>query len=531
MHEYMSYAYVSGELLLQIIMGFLIVFGFILILQLINIKRKVRKSEEELNDLKDDYVQLKSENIESESLLEELNVKYEKLGKNHEEMRSYAHTDKLTDIPNENAFIEMLDNILLTIRHSEVVGIMGLDIDDFKQVNDTFGKPYGDELLIDIAHRLKQVLDENDYLARLGGDEFAIVTQNTVNTEEYEEKIKKVIKIFSYPFVLSATEHFVDVSIGAVFAPKDGSTTNELIRNLYATMNAAKLNEKNSYLYYDSSFTESRTEKIELQSEMRNAIQNNEFSNVYQPIVDLGTDRIIGFEALLRWNHPENGVVPPVRFIDAAEENGLIIPLGYQGIKEACEQLKVWHEKGYEDITVAINLSSRQLRDKDLAENIYKIIKEVEVDSSKIEFEFTENSAMQDVEKVNTIAKELSEMMVEFSLDDFGTGYSSLNFLKELPIVNLKIDNKLIETLHEEGRSKMIVGAIITLGKYLGYSITAEGVESAQQEEFLKLMKCNKAQGYLYSHPLTVKEADWILEDDKASANESPLKDEDYEEE
>ncbi|HHT96546.1 MAG TPA: EAL domain-containing protein [Clostridiales bacterium] len=504
MKEYIENMNYNNEML-----GMLILIGTIfIILTIVLVIALIRKNKREkhlsniISELKTNYKELELKNNQQNLTLDDYNNRAEELTKSRDTLRNIAYTDKLTSLPNYNAYIDMLDNIMLTIRQEEIIAVMCIDLDDFKQINDSLGQSYGDELLLDITHRIKQVLDENDYFARIGGDEFVVVTQNTVNTEEYEEKIKKIRNVFSYPFNLSTTECFVNISIGAVFAPKDGKNSKVLTRNLYAAMHVSKLSGKNTYNYYDKSFNDVKTEKIEFQSEIRNAIQNKEFELLYQPILDLTDNKIVAFEALIRWNHPSKGLILPEHFINEAEDNGLIIPIGNWVIKTACDQLKQWHDSGHTDISVAVNISPRQFKEKSFVQTIHGIISETGIDPSKLELEITEKLAMKDTEKTLSCIRELQELGIVFSLDDFGTGYSSVNYLRVLPIQNLKIDIVLIQNLFEDSRSKMIVGAIITLGKYMGFSITAEGIESAEQEEFLKSIKCNKGQGYLYSEPV-----------------------------
>lgn len=487
---------------------FILIGTFIIILVIVLAIALIRKNKRQkylsniISELRTNYKDLDLKSVQQSLTLEDYNNRIEELTKSRDTLRNIAYTDKLTSLPNYNAYIDMLDNIMLTIRQEEVIAIMCIDLDDFKQINDSLGQSYGDELLLDITHRIKQVLDGNDYFARIGGDEFIVVTQNTVNTQVYEEKIKKIRNVFSYPFNLSTTECFVNISIGVVFAPKDGKNSKVLTRNLYAAMHVSKLSGKNTYNYYDKTFNDVKTEKIEFQSELRTAIQNKEFELLYQPILDLGNNEIVTFEALIRWNHPTKGQILPKDFIEESEENGLIIPIGNWVIKTACEQLKQWHDAGYTDISVAVNISPRQFRDKSFVQTVHGIVTETGVNPSKLELEITEKLAMEDTEKTLSCIRELQELGIVFSLDDFGTGFSSVNYLRVLPIQNLKIDIILIRNLFEDSRSKMIVGAIITLGKYMGFSIIAEGIESPEQEEFLKSIKCNKGQGYLYSEPI-----------------------------
>jgi polar amino acid transport system substrate-binding protein len=379
--------------------------------------------------IKESYRELEESYQNSLTSLNDLAVKYEELNKSRESMKKLAYTDYLTELPNRTAFTEMLDNIMLTIRNEEVIALMDIDIDNFKNINDSLGHSYGDELLIDITHRLKQVLDENDYLARTGGDEFVILTQNLDDTLSYEDKIQKVKNVFSYPFILSTKEYFITVSIGVAFAPKDGKSSQTLIKNVDSAMYVAKANGKNTHAYFDSSFNQKLTEKIEIQFELRKALERNELVLFYQAQLDLVTMKVVGFEALIRWNHPIKGLLYPDEFIYLAEENGLIIPIGKWVLKTACLQLKQW-ATDYPDITMAVNLSAKQFRDTNLLTMIYDIIDETGINPNNLELEITETVALDDIEYTVATIKELKKIGVRFSLDDFGTGYSSMNYLK-----------------------------------------------------------------------------------------------------
>lgn len=431
----------------------------------------------------------------------ELTSKYDELNKNRENMKKLAYTDYLTELPNRAAFTEMLDNIMLTIRNEETIAVMDIDIDNFKNINDSLGHSYGDELLIDVTYRLRQALDENDYLARIGGDEFVILTQNLTSTEEYEEKIKKIKNVFSYPFVLFTKEYFVTVSIGIAFAPKDGKTSQAIIKNVDSAMYVAKANGKNTYAYFDYSFNQKLTEKIETQSELRKALERDEFVLFYQAQMNLVTKQVVGFEALIRWKHPTKGLMSPDEFIYLAEENGLIIPIGKWVLRTACQQLKQWSEE-YPDITMAVNLSARQFKDKDLVKMVCDIVEETGVNPKNLELEITETIALDDIEYTIATIQELNKIGVKFSLDDFGTGYSSMNYLKRLPVSNLKIDKSFLDTVMEDSSDQKIIQTIISLARNLNLHVIAEGVESFDQESFLQQANCDKAQGFLYSKPV-----------------------------
>lgn len=507
-------AYIVDRNIGNIIIFLALTLIILLIILSINIRKKINAEQVAMQakqQLKENYIELEAAYEEASTTKNQLSIKYEELKRSKEKIKKLAYTDYLTELPNRLAFTEMLDSVMLTLRNEEVVALMDVDLDNFKNINDTLGHSYGDELLIDVTHRLKQAIDENDYLARVGGDEFLILTQNLDDIGEYEAKVKKIQKIFDYPFVLSMKEYFVTVSIGITLAPKDGKTTQVLIKNVDSAMYAAKESGKNTFYYFNDSINAKLMEKIQIQSELRKAIENQEFVVYYQPQVDLVTDKIVGFEALIRWNHPTKGIVAPGEFISFAEETGLIVPIGNWVLKEACTQLKQWEEEGFTDLVMAVNISVRQFKDKEFVNMVQDVIEETGVNPKQLELEITESIALDDIEYSVTIIQKLKDLGVMFSLDDFGTGYSSMNYLKRLPVNNLKIDKSFLDTILENRDDQSIVQTIITLARTLDLVVIAEGVEKNEQEEFLKTAKCNKAQGYLYSKPLPTEMAKKLL--------------------
>lgn len=484
----------------------------ILAIRLNKSKQLQSNSEKEKNMLQESYQELNEAYELTISSVKDLSEKYEELNRNKENMKKLAYTDYLTELPNRVAFTEMLDNIMLTLRNEEKVAVMDIDIDNFKNINDTLGHSYGDELLIDVTYRIKQALDENDFLARIGGDEFVILSQNIEDTMSFEEKVKKVLNIFSYPFVLTTKEYFVTVSIGIAFAPKDGKTSQAIIKNVDYAMYTAKANGKNTFAYFDYSFNQKLTEKIEIQSELRKALEKNEFELYYQAQMNLETKKVIGFEALIRWIHPIKGIIYPNDFIYLAEETGLIVPIGKWVMETACRQLKQWEEEGYQDINMAVNLSARQFKDRDIVKMIYNTIEETEINPNNLELEITETIALDDLEYTVSTIKELRKIGVSFSLDDFGTGYSSINYLKRLPVSNIKIDKSFLDTVMEDHSDQVIIRTMINLARNLDLDVIAEGVENNDQEIFLKNSNCDKAQGYLYSKPVPMDMALQLLE-------------------
>ena len=483
----------------------------IMCVRLCILRKKLAKSIKEKELINARYLDMESAYEDTLASFSELNIRYEELNRNKESMKKLAYTDYLTELPNRTAFTEMLDSIMLTLRSDEIIGIMDIDLDNFKNINDTLGHSYGDELLIDVTHRLKQATDENDYLARIGGDEFIILTQNLKDMASYEDKIKKVRNIFNYPFALSTKEYFVTVSIGVAFAPKDGKTAQSLVKNVDSAMYMAKANGKNTYTYFEPALNQMITDKMELQSELRNAIENNEFVLFYQAQMDINSKKVIGFEALIRWKHPTKGLLYPNDFIYLAEESGLIIPIGRWVLKSACNQLNEWSDLGYKDITMAVNLSARQFKDKDIIQTIYDTIEETGIDPNRLELEITESVALEDLDYTIDTIKELKKIGVTFSLDDFGTGYSSMSYLKRLPVNNLKIDRSFLNTIMEDTSDQKIVQAIISLANNLNLNVIAEGVELIDQEQFLQESNCSEAQGFLYSKPVPKEQAEDFL--------------------
>lgn len=505
--------------ILQYITGniFFVSAGICILLLIIFVILHNRKSKI-LKGLKGQKEQLESELANLEASYEDtvntrnqFQIKNEELRKNTEKLKKIAYSDLLTQLPNRYALTELLDNVMLTLRNEEVIGLMYIDVDDFKQITDTLGHSYGDELLIDITHRLKQSIDENDFLARLGSDEFIILTQNLTDIGEYETKLKKILKVFEYPFVLSLKEYFVTVSIGIAMAPKDGKTTQVLLKNADSAMYSAKVTGKNTFAYFKPAMNDRIMEKIQNQSELRRAIERKEFVVYYQPQMDLTNDKLTGFEALVRWEHPERGTLRPAEFISLSEETGLIVAIGLIVMEEALKQLKEWQDKGYTELTMSINVSVRQLKDNDFYQKVKGIIEHTGVNPRNIELEITESSALQESEQVKTVLEALSELGISLALDDFGTGYSSMNYLKIYPISTIKMDKSFLDTLFTDDFNKSIIESTIALVQSMNLTVTAEGLESSEQEAFLKSVRCNKAQGYLYSEPLPVNQAESFL--------------------
>ncbi|MCR4802529.1 MAG: EAL domain-containing protein [Lachnospiraceae bacterium] len=462
------------------------------------------KLEKEYKKLEDAYQQLKMAN-------NKLDEKYEELKVSEERNKKLAYVDYLTDLPNRTAFTEYLEYSLSVLKKGHILSVMYIDIDNFKLINDSLGHSYGDELLLDCTERLKQVLDTNDYLARFGGDEFIILTENVINMWEYEEKINTVQRIFAQPFILALKEHFVSASIGVAIAPKDSNNAQMLLKNVDLALYRAKSIGKNNICFYEPSMNEQIMTKMETQSELHKAIREGQFELYYQPQVDLDADKIVGFESLLRWNHPEKGVITPDKFLPLAEDTGMIGTIGSWVLREACNQLKSWQDQGFSGITMAVNLAARQFKDPDLVNMVENAVRQSGIKPEDLELEITESVALDDITYAIDTISQLKDLGIKFSLDDFGTGYSSLNYLKYLPVSNIKIDKSFIDTIIEDKSDKAIVSAIITLARNFDLDVIAEGVENTDQVSFLKEAQCNIVQGYLYSIPVSKKDADSLL--------------------
>lgn len=505
--------YEIDKTLFNILIAVIAVLILVIIVLAISIKKRADaqyKASLTEDRLKESYNKLEAAYKEVSLTQKELGTKYEELKRSEENNRKIAYTDYLTELPNRTAFTERLDHVMNTLRKEEVIAVMYIDLDNFKNINDILGHSYGDELLIDVTHRLKQAMDENDYLARFGGDEFIVLSQNIEDVGLFEEKIRKIQKVFSFPFVLSLKEFFVTISIGVAYAPRDGKTTQSLIKNVDLAMYSAKENGKNTYCFYDESINDRLLNKIEIQSELRQAIDNNEFEVYYQAQIDLESNKISGFEALIRWNHPVKGKVEPGDFISIAEQTGLIVPIGKWVMQEACKQLKYWEDKGF-DVTMAVNISSRQFFDTDLVAMVKETIDATGINPVNLELEITESVVLDNIEYSIEVIEQIKELGVRFSLDDFGTGYSALNYLRMLPVSNLKIDKSFLDCLTENQSDQKIVSSIINLAKNLDLNVIAEGVENEEQAAFLRSIDCKVAQGYLYSKPVPKADANELL--------------------
>lgn len=431
-----------------------------------------------------------------------------------ERVRYLAFYDSLTGLPNRTYIMDEIDQVFLKAgRNNELVAIMFFDLDNFKKINDTLGHGYGDDLLVDIGNKLKDTIGENDKIARLGGDEFIILQTQIKSTDEIKVEAEKIIKIFQEPWVLENKEFYITTSIGITVFPHDGTDVNTLLKNADTAMYRAKEVGKNTYQMFARSMNDKILEKYETESKLRRVLEREELELYYQPQIDIATGKMLGLEALLRWNHPDKGIISPMSFIPLAEETGMIVPIGEWVLRTACRQIKKWQDEGYPHLYVAVNFSSKQFQQKNFVGVVAGIIEETGINPNRLEIEITESVAMHDLNLTIDILRKLKSMGIQISLDDFGTGYSSLNYLKQLPINTLKIDKTFIHGITETSYEKVITSSLIIMAHDMNLIVTAEGVETPAQLAFLKKHKCDKAQGYLYSEPLPADEFEKYMRD------------------
>ncbi len=433
--------------------------------------------------------------------------------KRTEERLSYlAYYDSLTSLPNRQLLNERLSWAMTEAdSRDRLVAVMFLDLDRFKTINDTLGHDVGDALLKSVAERLKACVRPGDTISRLGGDEFTIVLASVAHVDDVARVAQKILDQFVAPFRIAGRDLFASPSIGITLYPFDDNNTESLLKNADTAMYHAKSLGRNNFQFYTAELNARAARQLELETGMRRALEREEFVLYYQPLVDIQTGDIVGMEALLRWQHPQYGLVPPMEFIPLAEETGLIVPIGEWVLRTACAQIKAWHATGFPALHAAVNLSSKQLQQKNFAEVVKRIIRETGLDPRYLDLELTESLLMQDMEAAETILKELKAMGVMFSLDDFGTGYSSLSYLKRFPIDFLKIDRSFIKDITHDRYGAGIVRAIIVMAHTLGIKVIAEGVETHEQLGFLREQGCSISQGYFCSKPLPVNDFTRLL--------------------
>lgn len=428
-----------------------------------------------------------------------------------------AHYDPLTGLLNRSAFHEQLNRAITTsLIEQTALAIIYLDLDHFKLINDASGHSAGDILLQRISERLKICLNKDDIISRLGGDEFVMLVSNYQDLQDIKAICEKIIGELARPIKLNNNvEVIVTSSLGVSCYPKDGPDSHTLMKNADTAMYTAKQKGRNNYQFFAKEMNEHAAERLAMEVQLRQALQKNEFELHYQPQINVATNKITGCEALLRWNHPERGLVPPFEFIPIAEETGLIQDIGEWVIEEACRQQSLWREQGIADLKMGVNISSRQFTSKNLIASIKNSIDQSGIPPNKLDLELTESSVMENVDDAITILRSLKDMGLSLSIDDFGTGYSSLAYLKQFPIDRLKIDRSFVRDIAKDSEDAAIVTATISLSYNLHMAVIAEGVESEEQIKFLKHRGCVEMQGYHFCKPLPVSEITQFLKDNQ----------------
>ena len=433
-------------------------------------------------------------------------------------MAYQATHDALTDLPNRLLLIDRLEQALSRAHwRRRTVAVLFIDLDRFKLINDSLGHGVGDELLRRVAKRLVGCVREGDTVCRLGGDEFVIALTDMARQEDVERVTRNLIEHLNEPFNLEGQDLFLSSSIGVALFPDHGRDAVTLMKHADAAMYGAKASGRGVYLFYRQEMMQTTPRRLELESDLRRAIDREELRLHYQPQLEVDTGKVIGAEALLRWQHPQRGMVPPMEFIPLAEESNLILTLSEWVLRQACTQLKAWHNAGLPRIRIAVNISSRQLQGNALVESVRRLLDETGLGPGYLELELTESSLAQDADSVIATFDQLTRIGVRISIDDFGTGYSSLSYLKRFPINVLKVDRCFVKDIPEDEDDMAICGAVIAMAHHLKLSVVAEGVETEAQMAFMREHGCDSIQGYYVSKPLPADEFTELLRDIAAS--------------
>ena len=420
-----------------------------------------------------------------------------------ERIEFLAHHDALTNLPNR---ILTRDRFELAVakahRENTRIAVLYVDLDNFKYVNDSFGHPAGDQLIITSVERLKQHIRETDTVSRQGGDEFLIILPDITDTAVVERIATQILADLAAPFEIEGHTIGISASVGITTYPEHGSDFDILLKNADAAMYAAKTAGKNAYRVFSQEMTVDALDKLKLKAMLRLAIERKEFHLVYQPQIDLQTNRVVGVEALIRWSHPEQGIIPPGRFIPLAEESGMIGEIGEWVVDAACAQGKQWQDAGVEPLVIAVNVSAQQFTNGSILKCVRAALDRTGFQPSCLELEFTESGLLSDIQNSLATIESLRAMGVKMSIDDFGTGYSSLSYLQQFKVEKLKIDQSFVRSIGSSAEGMEIVRAIIQLGKTLQLQVIAEGVETELHHRTLLDLECDEAQGYLFSRPV-----------------------------
>ena len=420
-----------------------------------------------------------------------------------ERIEYLASHDSMTNLPNREMFNELLRHAIEAAhRHQRRFAVLFIDLDRFKVINDSLGHDAGDMLLVEIASRLHNALRSSDVVARLGGDEFVVILGETAESDDVERIARNLLSVLSQPLQLSGHECHTTASIGIAMYPSDGADVQTLTKNADMAMYLAKEDGKNGFRFFTKEVKTQSIERLTLEMALRRALERNQFALHYQPKVDMASGQITGVEALLRWTHPDLGVLPPTQFIPLAEETGLIVPIGRWVLKEACAQNMAWQRRGLRPGSMAVNLSPRQFVDEHLLQDIDEALAASGMSPVLLQLEVTESMVMRNVSRAVKVLDAIQSRGIRLAIDDFGTGYSSMSLMKQFPIDTIKIDRSFVRDLPKDSEDQAIAQAIISMGKALGMTVIAEGVETTEQEAFLRNHACDEMQGFLFSEPV-----------------------------
>jgi len=414
-----------------------------------------------------------------------------------------AYHDALTDLPNRVLFEDRCTQALaIAQRNQHLVAVMLVSIDRFKKVTESLGHAAGDVVLTEAAARLQRCVSNGDTVARFEGDEFALLLTNISETADLVETARSISDVFKAPFRLGVQDVYVSTSIGISLFPFNGPESSTILRNAVAAQYRAKKQGGNNYQFYAADMNALAVKRLELETSMRRAIENEEFVSHYQPVVNLASGELVGSEALVRWQHPELGLLPPARFIGLAEDTGLILDIGEFVLRQACSRTKVWQGRGFAGLRIAVNISARHFQQKNFSERLVEILGQTRLDPTCLELELTETSIMENTDGAVRVLSQARKLGVKVAIDDFGTGYSSLSYLKNLPIDTVKLDRSFVTGAATDPDDAALVMAIVTLAHNLRLKVIAEGVETEDQLAFLRRLRCDEAQGYLFGKPM-----------------------------
>jgi diguanylate cyclase (GGDEF)-like protein len=441
-----------------------------------------------------------------------LRAEIEKEKASAQRIEHIAYHDALTGLPNRALFSKLLERALQEgKRYGRRLAVMFVDLDRFKNINDTLGHEAGDALLNDVAARLRASLRASDTVARLGGDEFVILVPEVDDEAGLAAVAEKLLAAIARPLACAGQEFRVTASVGVAVYPADGLDEPTLMKHADIAMYQAKEDGKNTFAFYADDLNHHSLERLAFESNLRRALEHEQLELHYQPKVDSRTSRVTGVEALLRWRHPDLGLVAPARFIPIAEETGLIVPIGRWVLRTACAQQVAWRRMGLPDLRMAVNLSARQFADDNLLRDVETIVRETGIAPGALEIEITESVLMMDIPKALGVLKAFKALGIRLSVDDFGTGYSSLANLKRFPVDTIKVDRSFVRELPANGEDRAIADAIIAMGRTLGMCIVAEGVETGAQADFLREHGCDEIQGFFYSRPVPAGDLQRLL--------------------